>query len=416
MNDTEPRQKKRPRGSLKRSLNLPLLTVYGLGTILGAGIYVVVGEVASEAGALTPIAFLIAAIAAGFTALSFAELSARIPQSGGPIDYTERAFGLTALSNAVGIALAATGIVSAATIATGFVGYLGVFFDLPHWLVVTGLVLALGLVAALGIEESAWVMAVTTAIGGGGLVFVLVVTWDGLGQAPAVMGQALATFDGGLAAGLFLGAFLAFYCFIGFEDMANTAEEVRDVRRTLPAGIIIALVGALVAYALVTSAVVGAVDPDVLAGARAPLVAVVEARGWPGWPLGLASLFIIVNGALTQIIMASRILMDMGRDGRGVPTLFGRVNRRTGTPLIATASVVGAILILALTVPLKGLATATSFIILAVFCAANLSLIALKRRGQPGRVPNVPLAIPAAGAVLCLAALGGQAVLTASGH
>jgi len=404
---------------LQRELGPVLLTLYGLGTILGAGIYVVIGEVAGAAGLLTPVAFVLAALVASLTALSFSELTARIPDAGGPVDYAREAFGRRGLCIAIGWGLAATGTVSAATILTGFERYASLFVELPALLTIALVTLALGGVAIAGMRESAWFMAITTLLGIGGLAYVVWVAAPLMGDAPIsiarTLGEAVGDPGTGLLLGLFLGAFLAFYSFIGFEDMANLAEEVREVKRNLPRAIVAAVVTSLVIYALVAVAATSVLAPDELALAHAPLVAVVEARDHPGEPLGLISLFIIVNGALGQIIMATRLIMDMGRDRRGAPAMLGRVHPVTHTPVIATVLVTTAVLVLALFLPLKTLANLTSTIMLAVFVTVNASLIVLKRRGQPEDVPNVPRWIPWLGLLLSLGALGAQALLAGLG-
>ncbi len=395
--------------TLKRSLGWLQLTFYGVGTILGAGIFVVIGEVVAEAGLLAPIAYLLAALLAGLTALSYAEMTARLPEAGGPVAYSREAFGKPALSIGIGWTLAATGIVSAATITTGFVGYLQSFIALPHWLVVSALLLGLGGIAAKGIEESAWAMTATTLIGIAALVFVISVAGNAGLEALPRIGGAIAEIDPGALTGLFGGAILAFYAFIGFGDMAMTAEEVKGVRRTMPLAIGLALLIALVFYLLTVTVALGVLTPSDLAASDAPLVAVVEARGFAGWAVGIPALFVIVNGALTQIITATRLFMHMGRARSGAPALFGHVHPKTGTPLVATGVVVAIVLLLALTVPLKALATATSLLILLVFASVHLSLIVLKRRDQPQDVPNIPILIPFLGAAFCFLAVAAQA-------
>ncbi|MDG4867942.1 APC family permease [Guyparkeria sp. 1SP6A2] len=390
---------------LQREVGPVLLVLYGLGTILGAGIYVVIGEVAGAAGVLTPFAFVLAALVASLTALSFSEMSARIPEAGGPIDYARQAFGWRWLATGVGWGLVATGTVSAATILTGFERYASLFLDFPAWLTITTVTLLLGGLAVAGMRESAWFMAVTTLLGIGGLGYVVWLAAPDMVGAPAALSASLSGFEVGWLAGLFLGAFLAFYSFIGFEDMANLAEEVRDVKRNLPRAIIGAVIISLVIYALVALAATSVLPPAELAAAQAPLVAVVEAKGHPGVPLGLISLFIIVNGALGQIIMATRLLMDMGRDRQGAPSVFGRVHPRTHTPIIATVAITAAVLSLTLFLPLKTLASLTSAIMLAVFITVNASLIVLKRRGQPEDVPDVPVWIAWLGVLMSSAAL-----------
>ncbi|WP_278027676.1 APC family permease [Roseicyclus salinarum] len=397
-------------GQLERSISLPELVFYGVGTILGAGIFVVIGEVIGQSGKLAPLSYALAGGVALATALSYAEISARIPTAGGPIDYVEAASGSFAAGSTVGWLLMAANTVSAATITSGFIGYLSVFAEVPDWAVALGVIGALTAIAAVGMKTSTHFMAVTTTIGIATLLAVVWATRDGLTAAPTealneLEGMSLVT-----VAGLFSGAFLALYSFIGFGDMALTAEEVKDVERTMPRAIVIAFVIVFAFYLLVSIAVVGAGPTKAIAEAEAPLVAAVTREGWPAWPVGLASLCVIVNGALTQMIGASRLLMDIGRDGRGAPEIVGKVNTRTDTPLVATGTIAFIVIVLATLVPLKSLAEATSLIVLLVFVAVNAALLALKRHDQPSDVPNVWIGVPVIGATTCAAAACAQLV------
>ncbi|XBQ14871.1 MAG: amino acid permease [Oceanicaulis sp.] len=397
---------------LKRSLGLSGLTFYGVGTVLGAGIFVVVGEVVAEAGALSPLAYIFAGLVALTTALSFAELGARIPTAGGPIDYVEQAFGVSWLANLTGWALAIANIVSGATITTGFVSYLSAFIDVPFWMAATGLLLLLGVISIAGIKQSAWFMTVTTVIG---LITLVVVIWarrDAVMSAPAEMTEAFGQLDATMLAGLYAGAFLAFYSFIGFGDMAQTAEETRDVSRTLPWAIVLTLVTVFVFYVLISAALIGG-EPVDWKAAEAPVVRAAEIEGYPALPIGVASLLVIVNGGLTQIVTAARLLLDLGRDGRGAPGWLGRVNPRTSTPVPATLLVLAVVLALTLAVPLAGLANATSLVVLVVFVAVNAALWRLKTQGQPDGPPDIPIVIPIAGVILSTLAAAGQIALWA---
>lgn len=397
--------------SLKRSLGFWQLVFYGTGTILGAGIFVVVGEVLNEAGPLAPLAYLLAAVVAVTSALSFAEIAARVPTAGGPIDYLERAFGLRWLGSLVGWILMVANTVSAATITTGFVRYLSTFVSVPNFAATSFLVLALGGVAAVGMKASAWLMTTTTLIGIGTLLAVLWALRGSLVAAPEVVWTATTNFDQAALAGLMAGAFLAVYSFIGFGDMAQTAEEVRDVKRTLPRAMIGALSLVFVFYVAVSTALVGTPSIELIAGAEAPLVTAVGLQGWPKLPFALASLFVIVNGALAQIIASSRLLFDIGRDGRGAPSYFAHVYSLTQTPVKATVTISATVLVLALLVPLKSLAQITSLAILLVFVGVNASLVVLKLRDQPSDVPNINIAVPVVGFLSCSTAIIGQLAL-----
>lgn len=162
--------------SLKRSLTLPLVTLYGLGNILGAGIYVLIGKVAGEAGFATPHSFLLASLIAGITAFSYAELASRFPLSAGEAVYVQEGLRIRKVSVIVGILIIATGIVSAATITRGFVGYLQIFIQVPDNVAMVTLLVLLGSLAAWGITQSVATAAIFTLLEVVGLFLILGVT------------------------------------------------------------------------------------------------------------------------------------------------------------------------------------------------------------------------------------------------
>lgn len=380
---------------LKRSLSLPLLTFYGLGTILGAGIYVLVGKVAVHAGPYVPIAFLVAALLALFTALSYAELAARYPKSGGAAVYVQAAFHRQWLSLFVGFLMILTGMVSAATLVNGFVGYLHVFMDVPAWLVISVLVLGMGALAAWGIAESVAAAALITVIELGGLIFILFITGNHLADLPVRYAEFVPPADLHIWNGIVLGAFLAFYAFIGFEDMVTVAEETKEPMRNVPLAILLALTIATLLYVLVALAAVLALPVDELARTEAPFALLyTQATGQPPTVITMISLFAVVNGALIQNIMASRILYGMSREG-WLHESLGRVHPVRRTPLLATALVTLVTLVLALWLPLVTLAKATSFITLVAFSLINLALLRIKHREpHPAGMRIYPVWIP----------------------
>ncbi len=385
---------------LKRVLSLPLITFYGLGTILGAGIYVLVGKVAASAGMYAPVAFVVAGLISALTGLSYAELSARLPRSAGEALYVQEGLGRRGLAVTVGWMIVLTGVVSAATIANGFVGYLHVFVAAPDWIVIITLVVALGALAAWGIAESVLAATLITLIEVGGLVYIIVVAGDSLTTLPARWHELVPPADLDVWPGILLGAFLAFYAFIGFEDMVNVAEEVKDPRRNLPLSIIIAIVVSTVLYLCVALIAVLALPLNELSESRAPLALIyTHATGQPPTLISIISLLAVVNGALIQIIMAARVIYGMSREGWQAAVL-GQVSTTTQTPLLATALVTLVVLVLALALPIVTLAKATSFIILIVFTLVNLSLVRIKWRDPcPAGLRVFPIWIPVAGTV-----------------
>ena len=396
--------------TLRRALSLPVLTFYGLGTIVGAGIYVLVGKVAGIAGMHTPVAFLLAAVAAFLTAFTYAELSARYPRSAGEPLYVAEGLGVRRISILVGLMIVTTGLVSSATIANGFVGYLHVFVDVPRPIAITALVLALGALAFWGIAESAWVATVTTLFEIGGLILVVAVSGESLSTITQRAGELVPPLEAAAWGSIMLGAFLAFYAFIGFEDMVNVAEEVKDPVRNMPRAILLATVAATTLYLLVALVAVLSLPVEQLAASDAPLALLyTHATGRDPVAIGAVSLFAVVNGALIQIIMAARVLYGMSRQG-WIPAAFGKIHQRTRTPFTATVLVTASVLVLALAVPLVELAKVTSFVILIVFVLVHAALLNLKRRRipPPPGAPVCPAWIPVAGILVSLALLAAQ--------
>lgn len=389
--------------ALKRSINLPLLTFYGLGTILGAGIYVLIGEVVAVAGLFTPLSFLVAAVMVVFTAFSYAELSSRFPRSAGEAVYIQEAFGIRGLSLLIGGMVILIGIISSATILNGFVGYAQLLLAWPDEFLLFGITLILALIAIWGISESIWMASIVTIIEMIGLLIIIAVAGDSLGDLPQRLPE-LVPGTGGAWLGVMLGAFIAFYAFIGFEDMVNVAEEVKQPQKTLPKAIILALIFSTLFYGLVALVAVLSVPVAELAGRKAPLSWIYQqATGNSPLLITYISMFAIINGALIQIIMGSRVLYGLANQG-WLPDLIGKIHPYTRTPVVATVMVATAILIFAIWLPLLTLAQITSFITLLVFTLVNLSLIIIKLRGHEhdGAV-SYPLPIPVLGLLISLA-------------
>ncbi|MEM1131686.1 MAG: amino acid permease [Pseudomonadota bacterium] len=394
---------------LARVVSPNMLAVYGLATILGAGIYVVIGEIAGEAGYLAPLSFFMAAIAAGFSALSYAELGARFPHSGGSAVYIDVAFGYRWLTWITAWAVIAAGLVSAATIATGFAGYLTAFLPIPKEVSIPLLLVALTTIAAIGIKESVWFMLLCTSAGLLGLTIVLIIGGPNIVNYPSLAAQGFGSGEG-WAMGVLIGSFLAFYAFIGFEDLVTLGEEVQEVERSLPRAILIALAISLFFYVSIALVVVSTLSPAELAATGAPLVEVVRAKGYSGDFLAVLGLLVIVDGALAQIVMASRVVHDLGKRRGGAPLWLAAINSRTQTPLMATLLAGAVVLLLALFFPTGSLAGATSFITLCVFIAINAALLRLKLAGRAGddEITSYPLIVPFFGMILSIILLTAQ--------
>jgi amino acid transporter len=212
--------------------------------------------------------------------------------------------------------------------------------------------------------------------------------------------------------GIFVGGFLAFYAFIGFEDMVNVAEEVKQPERNLPRAILLALLVSGILYILVALVAVASVPERLLAETDAPLAFLYQyVTGREPVAITLISMFAVINGALIQIIMASRVAYGMGRK-HWLPAVFARVHAMTQTPVVATATVALLVLVMALWLPIETLAKATSFLLLLVFALVNLSLWRLKRAGTcPDGVICIPCWVPVTGFVASLAFVAMQAAI-----
>lgn len=392
--------------ALQPALSRWVLAIYGLGTIVGAGIYVVIGKVAGEAGALAPLAFLAAAIAAAITALCYAELSARVPESGGSAAFIARGFDRRWLTGIAGWGLIATGLVSAATITTGFVGYVGVFLSMPRPLAIGLAAALLTAVAAIGVRQAAWFMIATTALQIAGLLLVIVYLGGELVHFPAAFSATLSSEPAlPLAASVLSGAVLSFYAFIGFEDLATLSEEAKDSTRAIPFAIVASLTGASVLYLLVAAIAVSAMPPEALARSGAPLSDILARHGGPADIIAVIGLLTILNGALAQIVMSARVVHDLGARRGSAPAWLARIHPRTRTPLAATIFGGAIVAVLATAFPTEQLAAGTSLLMLLIFTAACAALLAIKARREPVAegVRTYPAIIPALGCLICAA-------------
>jgi basic amino acid/polyamine antiporter, APA family len=389
---------------LRRRLGLALLVLYGTGITVGAGIYVLIGAVAGHAGIYAPWSFVAAAAVMALTVGSYAELSTRYPVSAGEAAYVRAAFQSRWLSTAVGLLTIVTGVVSSATVTLGSAGYIQQFIDLPRAPLVVMVVLALGAVAAWGILESVVLASLFTLVEVGGLVTIIAAGFHaGLPIASTIAD--VPPLDATVLSGIGFGSLLAFFAFIGFEDLANVVEEAKVPHRDLPRAMILTLAISTILYVLVAAVAVSAGPLERLASSSAPLSLVFrEVAGVSPATISAIAIVSTLNTILAQMTMAARVVYGIAREGE-LPAVFARVHRRTGTPLIATACIAVAVIPLALFVPLTPLAEGTSLATLALFALVNLALLWLRYRAVPSNTPHVrvPIWMPVAGFVTCVA-------------
>jgi APA family basic amino acid/polyamine antiporter len=397
--------------ALKRQLGLPLLVLYGVGITIGAGIYVLIGAVAGHAGRYAPWSFLLAGLAMAFTVGSYAELATRFPVSAGEAAYVRAAFKSRAAATLTGLMTIFIGVVSSATVSLGAAGYIAQFIDWPQAAIVLVVVTALGAVACWGILESVLLASLFTLIEAGGLVVIVVAAV----RADVPFGHVLLTpppLDAVTLSGVAYASLLAFFAFIGFEDLVNVVEETKEPHRDLPRALVLTLLISGALYLTVAAVAVTAVPIATLAASPAPLSLVFRAVADID-PRAISAIAIVatLNTILAQISMAARVVYGLAREG-DLPHLLGRVHVRTATPIIATALIVIVTLVFALLIPFERLAESTSLATLAVFALVNLSLLRVRHRQihTPGPHVRVPLFVPLMGLATCLAMMAAAAL------
>ncbi len=390
---------------LLRSIGPFQLALYALGSMLGSGIYGLIGKAAGEAGTAVWLAFLVALVAALLTALSYASLGARYPRAGGAAYATQRAFRLPILSFTVGLALVCSGLTSVATQSKIFAANLQSLFGLdalPPSALALGFILIMTGIVFRGIRESMWVNVLCTLIEAAGLLIVIAAGMSYWGSV-SYFDLPPAKADLGLTIVVMQASVLTFFAFIGFEDAINVAEECKNPSRTIPIGLLAATGMAAVLYVAIAITVVSVVPPAELAAAPSPLTEVMKrsAPGFPPWLMTGIALFSVANTALVNYITASRLIYGMSNQ-QLLPAHLGRVHPERRTPHYAILALLVVLVPLALVGSITDLAAATVLLLLSVFIVVNLALFVLIRRAseQPGAF-EVHQILPLAGAAVC---------------
>jgi basic amino acid/polyamine antiporter, APA family len=369
---------------LKRALGLGALSFYGIGIILGAGIYSVLGAAAGVARDALWQSFVVSSVVALLTALSYAELATTYPQASAEFTYLRKAFPeWRGVALATGLLVALSGAATAGTVAIAFGGYFRGFVDVPAPLVAWLLIAACAALNLVGVKQSGWVNTLFTLLEAGGLVLFI-----GLGVQSDSFGDALAAVP---HAGVIPGTALVFFSYLGFENIANLAEEAKHPARDLPRAIFISLGVASVLYVLVALSAIALMPAEQLSASPAPLADAARARSQMfASALGGIALFATANTALVSILVASRVVYGMARE-RELPAVLDEVSRRSETPWL---SVVLVALVASALVPFGNVAlvaSVSSFASLLAFSGVSLSLIVLRYRApdqaRPFRVP-----------------------------
>jgi basic amino acid/polyamine antiporter, APA family len=390
---------------LQRHIGLFALTLYGVGDILGSGIYGLVGKAAGQLGNFVWLAFLVSFLLALLTGLSYAALGARFPRAAGSSFVIWKAFRIPFIAFVAGMATMASGLTSMAAAANIFSGYLNGMLDfIPVWIGILGFVLCLSGIVFAGIKESMWANTVCTVIEVTGLLLIIAAGIPFIGQVDLLDVKSIPNASVLTPTLVLSGAVLTFYSFVGFEDLINVSEEVIKPKRTVPLALMTAMLVASVIYMLVAIVAVSVVPADQLASSKEPLVDVMRVA-WPWFPSNLFSviaLFAVTNTALLNFVMASRLMYGLGNLGL-LPKFVSRVHGRTKTPYIAVMIVFVMFLALALVGNVASLARATSLFVLLVFMCMNASLFVFQRedRMKKRRITRwrIPQLIPVLGVI-----------------
>ncbi|MGW4118695.1 amino acid permease [Nocardia sp. NPDC004711] len=402
--------------ALRRSMGLISLIALSVGATLGTGIFVVLGEAAPLAGPAVVVSFVIAALAALFSALSYAELAGAVPVSGSAYSYTYATLG-EIIAWICGWCLLLEYGVSVAAVAVGWGAYLNEFLGstigwrIPDALaqppgdggvinLPAAIVVVLATVVLLGgIRESARVTTVTTMIKIAVLVFFVAVA------VTAFHSSNLHPFAPAGVSGIGAAASMVFFSFIGFDAASTAGEEAKNPQRDLPRAIIISLGIVTLVYVLVALTAVGAVGVDAVSSSGASLATVLEqvtGRGWPATILAGGAVIAIASVVLTVLYGQTRILVSMSRDGL-MPAVLSRVGEKR-VPTVNTLIVGGVVAVLSALVPLGELVNATNIGTLVSFGLVNIGVLVL-RRTKP-ELPRsfrtlVPL-VPVIGVAMCV--------------
>ena len=392
---------------LNRILTLPLLVFYGVGVTVGAGIFALIGEILLVSGNLAPLAFLTAGVIAGVTGLSYALLVAVFPRAGGEAVFVNRGLGHAA-GWLAGAGVAVTGIISSAAIARAFAGYAGSLLPFPEWALILFVIVLLAAIAAWGVRESVWFAALITLLEVSTLLVVIVFGLPLLNALPPLAEMLPHSASAAAFTPVMAGAILAFFAFVGFEDIENMAEETLDPARTAPRAIFWTLGITVFLYAMLALVAVASPAREAISNSKAPVALLFSSvTGFSGEPVAAMAAIAMINGILVQIVMAARVLYGMANEGL-MPGWFAHVSASRRTPLRATLVVALAITGLALGVPLVQLAETTSIVTLAVFAMVNLSLFVLGR-GSTHPTLSRWRWVGLVGAAVCIAVLAFQA-------
>lgn len=375
---------------LARSLTLPQLVLVGVGTVVGAGIYSVVGAAVALAGRATWLSMLLAGVVACLTALSYAELVSTRHRAGAEYQFMRAAFpGHPQLAYLAGFLVVFNCVATAAAVALAFAGYLGRFVEAPEIPVALALLAACTLLNVLGIRQAAWGGIALIVVELGGLLLVIFL---GLGRGDPV--SALSWVMPADTGAVFAGAALLFFAYIGFEEVTNLAEETRKPARDMPRALLVSVLVTSVLYVALVWSLLSVLQPRELASSNAPLA---DAAGriapWSGPVVAVAALFATASTALLSLVSVSRLLFAMAREG-ALPAVLAKTTRARKTPWPAALFLFGASCAFLPLGKVEIIASVAALGVLLAFSGVHASLIALRLRPRgPAAGFRIPFSI-----------------------
>lgn len=404
--------------ALHRVMGPWLLLLFIVGDILGTGIYALTGQVAKQVGGVVWLPFLVAFVVALITAFSYLELVTKYPRAAGAALYTHKAFGIHFITFIVAFAVMCSGITSASTASRAFAANLAGAFsiDLGSGFGITAVGLGfMALVAAVnfrGVGESVKANVVLTCVELTGLLIIICIgAWAigmGQGDVSRVM-EFKTTADGGSAFwSVIAGTSLAFFAMVGFEDSVNMAEECKEPSRIFPKVLLGGLVITGLIYVLVSISAITLVSPEKLAEGETPLLQVVQA-GAPGFPVelfGFITMFAVANSALINMLMASRLVYGMSREGV-LPAVLGKVHAARRTPYVAIGfTTLLAFGLITFVGEVPALGGTTALLLLVVFTVVNIAVLVLRKDKVDHKHFRTPTVLPVLGAACCAFLVG----------
>jgi amino acid transporter len=402
--------------SLERVMGPGLLLLFIVGDILGTGIYALTGQVAKQVGGVVWLPFVVAFAVALVTAFSYLELVTKYPKAAGAALYTHRAFGIHFVTFLVAFAVMCSGITSASTASRAFAANMSNAFGLNLAGGIGITLVGLGfmaLVAAInfrGVGESVKANVVLTCVELTGLLIIIVIgLWAiGAGQGDVSRVTQFNTGERGAVWSVVAATTLAFFAMVGFEDSVNMAEETKDPVRNFPRVLLLGLFITGSIYVLVSISAITLVPPEALGEGETPLLKVVAA-GAPNFPLGVfgfITMFAVANSALINMLMASRLVYGMSREGV-LPKILGAVHPTRRTPYVAIAFT--SLLAFGLITFVGGvpqLGGTTALLLLCVFTVVNVAVLVLRRDPVAHEHFRTPTFLPIVGAASCAFLVG----------